>query len=87
MWVRMAHITGFPNWQTALQFEWRWKQITRQLNKLTLYKNMPALQKRMEALKQLLALDKCTTKAIPYKDWSESPGVVLEDDLVRKYYT
>jgi len=25
-WIRAAHISGFPDWQAALQFEWRFKQ-------------------------------------------------------------
>ena len=25
MWVRMAHVKNFPDWKSALQFEWRWK--------------------------------------------------------------
>lgn len=30
-WIRVAHIEGFPDWQSALQFEWRWKQLTRKI--------------------------------------------------------
>ena len=30
-WVRACHVSGFPDWQAALQFEWRWKQISRNL--------------------------------------------------------
>ena len=25
IWIRVAHIAGFPDWQATLQFEWRWK--------------------------------------------------------------
>ena len=28
-WVRAAHVSGFPDWQAALQFEWRWKHLSR----------------------------------------------------------
>ena len=31
-WIRAAHVSGFPDWQAALQFEWRWKQISRKLS-------------------------------------------------------
>lgn len=24
-WTRAAHVSGFPDWQATLQFEWRWK--------------------------------------------------------------
>ena len=30
-WTRACHVAGFPNWQAALQFEWRWKHLTRKL--------------------------------------------------------
>ena len=26
-WIRAAYVQGFPDWQAALQFEWRWKQF------------------------------------------------------------
>jgi len=81
IWIRVAHIEGFPDWKTALQFEWRWKQLTR---KITIYTH--PLHRRMFALKQLLELDKPTSKAILYSEWEQPPKVVLEDDEARKYY-
>jgi len=80
-WIRVAHVEGFPDWQSALQFEWRWKQLTR---KITI--SLHPLHRRMIALKQLLELDRPTSKAKTYREWSESPKVVLEDDEARKYY-
>jgi predicted GIY-YIG superfamily endonuclease len=74
-WIRAAHISGFPNWQAALQFEWRWKQITRKLPS-----NMLPLKRRLIALNQLLKLDRSTSKAIPYSDWKTSPGIHIESD-------
>ena len=29
IWERACYIEGFPTWQAALQFEWRWKQLSR----------------------------------------------------------
>ena len=81
IWVRVAHITGFPDWQAALQFEWRLKQLTR---KISLSVN--PLHRRMLALKQLLKLERPTSKAKAYTEWSQPPKVVLEDDEARKYY-
>lgn len=69
-WTRAAYVAGFPTWQTALQFEWRWKQITRKLNG-----KMTPLERRFNALDQLLALDRPTTKAIPYAEWTTPPTV------------
>jgi predicted GIY-YIG superfamily endonuclease len=81
-WVRVAHVAGFPDWQAALQFEWRWKQLTRRISK---YKT--PLDRRIKALKQLLALDKPTSKAKLYSEWEHPPNVVLEDDEAREYFS
>lgn len=80
-WIRVAHIEGFPDWQAALQFEWRWKQLTRQVNT-----SIHPLHRRMIALKKLLKLDRPTSKAKLYSEWTEPPKVILEDDEARKYY-
>jgi structure-specific endonuclease subunit SLX1 len=80
-WIRAAHVEGFPDWQAALQFEWRWKQLTR---KITISVN--PLHRRMIALKQLLELERPTSKAKANTEWPEPPKVVLEDDEARKYY-
>ena len=74
-WIRAAHVAGFPDWQAALQFEWRWKQLTRKLPP-----KMKPLERRMVALKQLLALERPTTKAKAYSEWESPPNVVLEDE-------
>jgi predicted GIY-YIG superfamily endonuclease len=75
MWVRMAHVKNFPDWQSALQFEWRWKQLSRKI-----YKNgQNPLQRRVEALKLLLSLEKSTIKAKPFCEWENPPEVVSED--------
>jgi len=81
-WVRVAYVEGFPDWQAALQFEWRWKQLSRKMSM-----KMKPLERRIMALKQLLALERPTTKAKAYSEWSSLPNVVLEDDEARKYYS
>jgi structure-specific endonuclease subunit SLX1 len=81
-WIRVAHVEGFPDWQAALQFEWRWKQITRK----KYVKGIHPLQTRMIALKHLLELERPTSKAKAYTEWPEPPKVILEDDEARKYY-
>jgi len=82
-WIRAAHVKGFPDWQAALQFEWRWKQISRKITKL---KYMKPLEKRIIALKQLLSLEKPTTKAKAYSEWEAPPEVVVEDEEARTYW-
>lgn len=80
-WVRAAHISGFPDWQATLQFEWRWKHMSR---KLPL--KMNPLERRLEALKQLLALERPTSKAIAYTEWPSLPEVHLEIEEAIQYY-
>ena len=40
----------------------------------------------MMALKELLELERPTSKAKPYSEWPEQPKVVLEDEEAQKYY-
>jgi predicted GIY-YIG superfamily endonuclease len=80
-WTRACHVAGFPDWQAALQFEWRWKQLNRKLpNK------MFPLERRMTALKQLIAMERPTSKAIAYSEWPAPPQVIIETDDAGKYY-
>ena len=75
IWERVCHVAGFPTWAAALQFEWRWKQISRKLPG-----KMDPLERRIVALKQLLSLDRATSKAVPYAEWPAPPRVVVESD-------
>jgi structure-specific endonuclease subunit SLX1 len=80
-WTRACHVAGFPDWPAALQFEWRWKQLSRKLPA-----QMFPLERRIRALKQLLALERPTTKAIPYSDWPAPPQINIETEDAGKYY-
>jgi structure-specific endonuclease subunit SLX1 len=80
-WTRAAHVSGFPDWQATLQFEWRWKQLSRKLSI-----NMEPLERRMFALRQLLDLPQSTSKAKPYSEWSSPPEVHTETDEANIYY-
>lgn len=82
MWIRAAHVEGFPDWQAALQFEWRWKQLSRKIHSSSVH----PLHTRMIALKKLLKLERPTSKAKAFTEWVEPPKVILEDDEARKYY-
>lgn len=84
-WTRACHVAGFPDWRAALQFEWRWKQLSRQELKKG-HKN--PLLRRAEALRKLLSLDKATTAAIPYAEWPAPPVVNVETEEFRQlFYT
>lgn len=70
-WRRHCYVSGFPNWSASLQFEWRWKQLSRKLPKA-----MNPLERRLVALDQLLHLERPTQKAMAYSEW-ENPPVVI----------
>ena len=76
-WRRHCYVSGFPTWQAALQFEWRWKQIHRKLPK----RGVTPLENRMKALNILLALERPTSKAMAYSEWSSPPEVVIEKNM------
>lgn len=80
-WTRACHVAGFPDWPAALQFEWRWKHLNRQMPP-----KMFPLERRMRALKQLLSLERPTSKAIAYSEWPAPPQVNIENDDAQKYY-
>jgi predicted GIY-YIG superfamily endonuclease len=81
IWTRVAHVSGFPDWQSALQFEWRWKQISRKYPA-----KMNPLERRLKALKDLLALDRPTSKAKLYSEWNNPPEVILETEEAENIY-
>ena len=68
-WRRVCVIEGIPEWRSALQLEWRWKQLSRQERKSV--KN--PLSRRLLALHRLLALEKPTLTAIPYDAYPDGP--------------
>lgn len=74
VWKRVCHIAGFPTWNEALKFEWAWKFYSRKLNK-----KMFPLDRRKEALDNLLALERPTSKALAYDEWEQPIKVVWEN--------
>ena len=79
-WSRICYVEGFPDWQAALQFEWRWKQLSRKLP------SIQPLKKRMIALKQLLALERPTQKAKAYTEWLAPPNIQWSSDLAKELF-
>lgn len=74
-WKRICYVTGFPDNHAALQFEWRWKSLSRK----KIYTAMSPLKRRLEALKELLSLDRPTTKAMPYVSYPNGLPIVIYD--------
>ncbi len=74
LWNYVCYIENCPTWNTALQCEWRWKYISRQIQKTKPTQN--PRERRLEALERLLKLDKPTSKADLYTSWETTPNVV-----------
>lgn len=77
IWKRICYVSNFPTWNAALQFEWRWKQISRKFPM-----NIPPLERRLQALDKLLSLEKSTTKAISFSEWESPPTIHIENEEV-----
>ena len=76
-WRMVCHISEFPTWNAALQFEWRFKQLTRKLKNSGAVKQMAPVETRLVALEQLLAMDRPTTKSLPYAEWPNGARPVV----------
>jgi structure-specific endonuclease subunit SLX1 len=74
IWSYVCYVENFPSWNEALKFEWRWKQISRQIQKIK--PTQKPIERRQEALEKLLKLDKPTSKAELYSSWEIKPNVV-----------
>ena len=63
-WRRVCYLKNFPDWSSALQFEWKWKFLTRK-------KKMSGtpVERRMSVLQDLMSSERSTSKAVPFKDW------------------
>lgn len=73
-WRRVCYLKNFPDWSSALQFEWKWKFLTRK-------KKMSGtpVERRMSVLQDLMASERSTSKAVPFKDWEIPIELVLEN--------
>ncbi len=74
-WTRVCHVTGFPHQRAALQFEWKWKNLSKQ-------ELGSPLQRRCKALVKLLGSEQSTSKATDYQDYVGNLEVVWESNDV-----
>jgi len=63
IWTCVCYISGFPTWRDALQFEWKWKKLSRDSS------SKSPLQRRLEALNMLIASNKSTMTSTPFDQW------------------
>jgi predicted GIY-YIG superfamily endonuclease len=83
-WKRVCYVSGFPDWQAALQFEWAFKFYSRKY----VNSKMSPLERRMRGLKDLLNLERPTSKALAYKEWPEgmSPQIIWENEAAKTIF-
>ena len=81
-WERVCHIRGFPDWRTALQFEWALKHHSRKFP----LKMLP-IERRMRGLNVLMKKDRSTSKSVLYSTYPEGgPCIVWEIDEAKQLY-
>lgn len=82
-WKRACYITNIPEWRSALQIEWRWKQLGRTQCKHI--KN--PIQRRLHSLKRLFSFEKPTEKGVPYDAYpSGPPQIVWDSEELKEQY-
>ena len=74
-WDMICHVKGFPTWKCALQFEWRFKHLTRRLTN-EFGNCLTPLMRRKMALEELLTLPKSTSNAIPFAEFDKQIEVI-----------
>jgi predicted GIY-YIG superfamily endonuclease len=84
-WNFACYITGFPDWRSALQFEWAFKFYSRKYAKQNV--RMHPLERRMRGLIDLLNLDRSTSKAELYSTYPEGlPKIVWKSEEAQRIY-
>lgn len=81
LWSRLCYIENFPDWSSTLQFEWKWKYLTRKQGT-----RLNTIDRRMRALYKLIHSDKSTNNAVPFELWDKQPNIIFENDLAKQYY-
>lgn len=72
-WKRVCCVVGFPDERSALQFEWKWKQLSRK-------RRGTPLEKRLTALEELLNAEQSTKTAQPFSTYDGPLCLYIEDE-------
>jgi len=81
-WSRLVYISGFPTWNAALQFEWKWKNLSKKYGN----NNLNSIEKRLYALIELLGNEKSTKNSIPFSEWEQKPIINFENIDVEELF-
>jgi len=60
-WNRVCYVSGFPDWNAALQFEWTWKHISHRRH---------GVGNKLDGLISLLQRGKSSSSSMPFILWS-----------------
>ena len=63
-WTLVCTVGRFPDMQTALQFEWMWKHVTR-----TKFQKLPPVTRRLRAVIDLINGERSSSKSRLYTDF------------------
>lgn len=73
-WKRVCCVTGFPDERSALQFEWKWKRVSRG-------KQGTPIEKRLQALEEMLNSEQTTSTSQPFSTYGHPLCLYLEDEV------
>lgn len=79
-WTRVCTVAGFPTQQSALQFEWKWKYLTRKT------KGVSAVERRLHALEQLVNSEQSTSNALPFSSYEAPLWILSEMEACKLFF-
>ncbi len=77
-WKRILSVVGFPSQQAALQFEWKWKYLTRRAKG-------SAVERRCQSLIDLLNAEQSTSNALPFCQYDGPLSICVEDTCAEAF--
>ena len=80
-WSPVCYVKNFPDWSAALQFEWKWKFLTRKQSR-----KLSTIERRLSALHLLLVSEKSTSNAKPFSEWDNPPEIMFKNDVVKTLF-
>jgi predicted GIY-YIG superfamily endonuclease len=81
-WRRVCYVENFPNSTAALQFEWKWKNITKKVWNIT----HNVLFRRLEALLRLGNSEKSTEKSDLFINYTNKLILNIEEPEIIEFY-